>query len=132
MLPPELVEQVIDTVSGIRAVDYTADISRFHRIQASPGIHDAIMYVKSQAEALPGVAVTVHQYRAEGQGAIGTWEELYTWKPRSGSLQLLEPSRKTLADFETEPISLAAQSRSADITCEVVYVGKGVSDSDYE
>ncbi len=132
MLPPELVEQVVDTVSGIRAVDYTADISRFHRIQASPGIHDAIMYIKSQAEALPGLAVTVHEYRAEGQGAIGTWEELYTWKPRSGILQLLEPAKKTLADFETEPISLAAQSRSADITTEVVYVGKGVSDSDYD
>ena len=49
MLPKKIVESVINLTSGIRAKEYASTIARFHRIQISPGIHNAIEYVRKEA-----------------------------------------------------------------------------------
>ncbi|MEM4735194.1 MAG: DUF4910 domain-containing protein [Candidatus Thorarchaeota archaeon] len=132
MIPSEIVDRVADAVSGSRSVDYVASISRYHRIQSSPGIQQAIAHVKSIVERIDGVEVVVYEYHVGGQEPIGTWDDLYAWEPVSATLELLEPKRRTLADFAAEPISLAAHSTTADVTAEVVYVGKGIRDLDYQ
>ncbi len=132
MLPKEWVDAVNDTVSGIRAVDYVNQISVFHRIQASPGILDAMKFLKNEIGRVSDSEVRISQYDAKGEGKIETWENLYGWKPKSGTLKLVEPEERTLADFQAEPISLAAFSRSADVETEVVYIGRGLEDSDFE
>ncbi len=119
-------------VSGKRALDYVTSISQFHRIQASPGIADAIEFVRRELDRLGGLRVEIFEFKTRGEGEIGTWKSLYGWTPKSATLHLVEPEKGVLADFETEPISLAAHSVSADIEAEVVYVGKGVREKDYE
>ncbi|NWF95561.1 MAG: DUF4910 domain-containing protein [Candidatus Thorarchaeota archaeon] len=131
MLPSNVRTAIADTVSGVRALDYVIDLSRFHRIQASPGIHQAILCIKDQIERVSEAQVTIHQYTATGEGSISTWDSLYAWYPKTGTLQLIEPESRRLADFQTEPISLAAHSVSADIEADVVYVGKGLTREDY-
>ncbi|MGY5873503.1 MAG: DUF4910 domain-containing protein [Candidatus Thorarchaeota archaeon] len=132
MLPEEIVKVVTDTISGIRAKGYVQSISTHHRIQASPGLHDAVMYLKKEINGLTGVDVKLHEYPADGKTTIGTWEAVHGWEPKSGKLTLIEPEEELLADFTAEPISLIAHSTSTDIEAEVVYVGKGVSAEDYE
>ena len=51
MLPEEIVKIVTDTISGIRAKNYVQAISSHHRIQASPGIHDAIISIKKEIDS---------------------------------------------------------------------------------
>ncbi|MFW9933447.1 MAG: DUF4910 domain-containing protein [Candidatus Thorarchaeota archaeon] len=132
LLPDDMVEAVADTVSGLKALDYVIEISRFHRIQASPGLIDALNFVKEEVERVSDAKATLHRYDANGVGGIGKWDQLYGWTPESGKLVLLEPEKKTLADFSSEPISLAAHSRSADIAGDVVYIGRGILKEDYE
>ncbi len=108
------------------------DISRFHRIQASPGIHEAIAHVKTEIERVSHAKVTVHEYATQGTERMESWDEIYAWTPRSGRLELLEPEKKILADFQSEPISLAAHSTSADFESDVVFIGRGMSPEDYE
>ena len=132
MLPEEVVEAVADTVSGLHAVDYVRDLTRFHRIQASPGFHDAVEYLKNEITRVSRAELKVFEYPATGQGSIETWEEIYGWFPKSAKLELTEPERRTLANFEVEPISLVAQSCAADVEAEVVYIGKGLKPSDFE
>ncbi|MHA1908588.1 MAG: DUF4910 domain-containing protein [Candidatus Thorarchaeota archaeon] len=132
LLPDEMVEAVVDSVSGIKALDYVIGISQFHRIQASPGLMDSLQYVKTEVEKVSKAKVKLHEYIAKGEGSIGKWENLYGWTPKKAKLELLEPEKKTLADFSSEPISLAAFSASSDAEAEVVYIGKGLKPEDYE
>ncbi|MHA2161513.1 MAG: DUF4910 domain-containing protein [Candidatus Thorarchaeota archaeon] len=132
MLPEEIVDAVCDTASGFRAVDYVTGISMYHRIQASPGLHDALKYIKSEIESISDFEVSLFEYAADGKGKIGLWENLYGWFPKQGTLKLIEPEKKTLADFDAEPISMAAHSTSVDIEAEVVFVGKGLASAEYD
>ena len=132
MLPVDIVKIVANTTSGIKAKGFVQAISSFHRIQASPGIHDAIIYVKNEIEHLPNVESELFEYPADGKTTISTWEAVLGWEPKTGKLVLVEPEEKSLADFTAEPISLIAHSTSVDIESEVVFVGKGLSPEDYE
>jgi len=51
---------------------------------------------------------------------------------RSAQLSLVSPINKHLASWAESPIVLASNSRSADITADLVDVGEGISPSDYE
>ncbi len=132
MLPEEIVKIVTDTISGIKGKNYVQAISSFHRIQASPGIHDAILYAKKEIESFSNAEVELFEYPADGKTTIHTWEAVSGWESTSGLLTLIEPEEKVLADYTAEPISLIAQSTSVDLEAEVVYIGKGLSPKDYE
>ncbi len=132
MLPKEVVRQVRETVSGFSARDFVTGISQFHRIQASPGFDDAVDYLIKQINHASDAKVEVFDYLANGRGKIGTWETPYGWSAESATLEMIEPEKKVLADFQAEPISLVAHSTSVDGTFEVVFVGEGLEASDYE
>ncbi len=132
MLPEEIVKVVADTVSGIRAKGYVQAIATHHRIQASPGLHDALMYLKNEIDTLPRVEVKLHEYPADGKTTIGTWKAVHGWEAKSGKLTLIEPEEKLLADYTAEPISLIAHSTTINIEAEVVFIGKGLTSDDYE
>ncbi len=132
LLPDEMAQDVADRVSGIKALDYVMDISRFHRIQASPGLIESLEYVKNVIESISDAKTELHLYDANGEGKIGEWEQLYGWAPKKGRLELIEPEKKILADFEAEPISLAAHSSTTNMEGEVVFVGKGLTPEDYQ
>ncbi|MFW9805743.1 MAG: DUF4910 domain-containing protein [Candidatus Thorarchaeota archaeon] len=132
MLPDDIVKAVTNTISGISAKDFATAISRFHRIQASPGFSEAIEYLKNTIPSISDAKVKVFEYPADGKTTIDTWQNPFGWEAKSGILELLEPEQRVLADFSAEPISLIAHSTSTDIETEVVYVGKGLKPSDYE
>jgi len=132
MLPDDIVKAVSDNISGISAKDYATAISMFHRIQGSPGISNAIEYIKNTVGSISDAKVKVFEYAADGKRTIGTWQNPFGWEAKYGKLELLEPEERTLADFSAEPISLVAHSTSTDLETDVVYVGKGTSPSDYE
>ncbi len=132
LLPDDIIENVVDTVSGTKALDYVIGISQFHRIQASPGLTESLEYVKAEVEKISDIKTEIHTYAAKGEGSIGKWENLFGWSVESAMLDLLEPEKKNLADYSSEPISLAAFSSNSQVEAEVVYVGKGLLPEDYE
>jgi len=132
MLPEDIIETVAKRVSGISARDYVSDISQYHRIQGSPGIHDAIFHVKKEIERFSKAKTEVFEYPADGNSEIETWVAPFGWFPESGVLELIEPKKKILADFDAEPISLIAHSQSAELESEVIFVGKGMKPDDWE
>ncbi|MHA2026738.1 MAG: DUF4910 domain-containing protein [Candidatus Thorarchaeota archaeon] len=132
MLPDDIIKAVADTISGIRAKDYASAISTFHRIQGSPGFLEAVEYLKSAIQEVSEAKVEMFEYPTDGKITIGTWQNPMSWEGKEGRLDLIEPEERLLADFGAEPISVVAHSTSVEIESEVVYVGKGTSDSDYE
>ena len=132
MLPDELVDDVANRVSGIRAKAYVQGIASFHRIQASPGIHQALEYAKKEVAKVSDAEVKIFEYPADGTSSIETWKAPLGWFPKSGTLELIEPEQKVLGDFQAEPMSLICHSQAAEIESEVVDVGKGIAATDFE
>ncbi len=132
MILDEIRKPALKLVSGRKAADFVARFSQFHRIQGSPGIHDAIQAVHDIAAGYPDVQTEIFSYDIRGKGSIETWDDLYAWSARSATLELLSPEQRILADYQSEPISLIAHSQKGDYEGEVVYVGKGLAPDDYE
>ena len=54
------------------------------------------------------------------------------WSCRSGEAWLVEPEEPKLAAYAEVAVSIADQSRTTHVTAELVDVGEGIDDADYE
>jgi aminopeptidase-like protein len=123
---------IIEELSGVIAKQFIGNISRFHRIQASPGFHAAIDYVKEQIDHLPGINTNIESYVADGKTQIWQWTAPMGWRVTDGELYLTHPSKEILARFSEIPVTVVAHSQSADVKAPLVYVEEGTHDQDYK
>lgn len=122
---------ILEELSGTIAKDYVSEIIRFHRIQASPGFHDAVYYVKEIVDKFPGIRTEVEVYPADGKTKTWQWTAPLGWRVANGELHLVSPQQELLARFAETPVSVVAHSQSADIVAPVVYVEDGTFEKDY-
>ncbi|MFX1510258.1 MAG: DUF4910 domain-containing protein [Promethearchaeota archaeon] len=122
---------IIEELSGTIAKDYVSEIIRFHRIQASPGFHDAIYYVKEIIDKFPGLRTEVEVYPADGKTKTWQWTAPLGWRVVDGTLHLVSPKPEILGRFTENPVSVVAHSQSADIVAPLVYLEDGSSEKDY-
>lgn len=119
--------------SGAAAYQTIADISRFHRIQASPGFRQAAGYVRERL-AKAGVQARILDYPANTDTAFWGARSFQEWDAHAGALHLIEPQdqARKLADYREVPLSLIPRSVAFDGEVEVVAVDKGEKPSEYE
>lgn len=122
---------IIEELSGTIAKDYISEITRFHRIQASPGFHAAIDYVKTQLDQFPGIKTNVEVFPADGKTRTWQWIAPLGWRVTDGELNLVRPRREILARFTEIPVSVVAHSQSVDIEAPLVYIEDGRREKDY-
>ena len=126
-----LVARLDEEISGARAKRIAEEISRFHRIQGSPGYSDAIEHVRA-ALAAAGIESKVHEYPADGRSKTYEWTAPPAWVVRSGSLRQTDPVERPLASFDEISQSVVAHSPGGAVDGELVHVGGGSADEDYE
>ncbi len=119
--------------SGMAAYQAVADISRYHRIQASPGYRQAAEYVYEQL-CKAGVEAEILEYPANTDTKFWQAPSFQEWDARAGALHLIEPQgqARKLADYREVPISLIQRSVSFDGELEVVAVERGDKAEEYE
>jgi hypothetical protein len=125
---------VTDEVSGSSAKSYVAEITRFHRIQASPMYHDAAEYVKGELKRLGLKDARIEQFPADGKHIHWTHRSPVGWDVRDAELSLVEPEERLLASYRDIPQSLQTFSKGTPkggVLAELVDVGPGVDDGDY-
>ncbi len=122
---------IVEELSGTIAKEYVSEIIRFHRIQASPGFHDAIYYVKEVVDQFPGIRTDVEVYPADGSTRTWQWTAPLGWRVADGELYLVSPKHELLTRFAETPVSVVAHSQSADIIAPLVYLEDGTSEKDY-
>jgi hypothetical protein len=127
----EVVDSICAEFSGSRAKREVEKISQFHRIQASPGFHEAAQYVLTKLKGL-GIKAKMERFPSDGARKYFTWTSPVGWEGKSATLELLEPKKKILARFPEVPCSLAAHSKSADMEAEVVDVETGSKPEEYK
>ncbi|MEO7039686.1 MAG: M28 family peptidase [Gemmatimonadaceae bacterium] len=137
LLPEPTVAALAGELSGASAKRNLEFITRQHRMRASKGFRIAADFVAAQAKSYGLEEVTVHEFPADGRTMYGTQKARLGWDPEFAELWEVraDGTRVTpmlrVASFEDEPVILAEDSDSADVTAELVDVGAGTSDKDY-
>ena len=127
----EAFEQIWQTFSGEAAWQTVSDLSRFHRIQASPGyrqaahlIHRSLVDAKLETEIL--------SYPADEQAQFWAWPSFQEWDCAEATLHLVSPEFERLADFRGCPISVIQRSAPYEGEAEVVLLEDGEEEADYD
>ncbi|RLG59586.1 hypothetical protein DRN86_04010 [Candidatus Geothermarchaeota archaeon] len=129
----ELINLIEKEISAENAKIHASRISSYHRIQASPGFHEAARYVYDQLVKL-GLKPRVYKYVADGKTEYLGWISPVGWEIFDGELWIIEPERVCLGKFRDRPILVIAHSGSTPeegIEGEVIDVGGGERVEDY-
>ncbi len=126
-------EHIWQAYSGQAAWQMVADLSRFHRIQASPGYRQAAQWIHDRlVEA--GVEAKILSYPADEETQFWGWRSFQEWDCDEATLHLVSPEEEAtgLADFRACPISLIQRSTSFEGEAEVVLLKDGEQEDDYD
>src|SRR5277367_3304166 len=154
LLPEGDVAALANELSGETAKRNLEVIATFHRQRGSRGFHSAAEFVAERARAYGLSDVAILEFPADGKIFYGTQKSRPAWDAEFAELwdlrqvhtgkTLFDPSgrpiisadwyekhEELLASFKAEPVVLAEDSESADVTAELVDIGSGTSDADY-
>jgi hypothetical protein len=132
LLPEPVVAALANELSGETAKRNLEYISRQHRMRASKGIRTAAEFVAEQARSYGLEGVEIMQFPADGKTFYGTQKARPAWDAEFAELWELGPTPVLIASWDAMPLVLAQDSESANVTAELVDVGAGTSESDYE
>ena len=161
LLPEKDAAALANELSGETAKRNLEGIARFHRQRGSRGFHEAAELVAERLRAYRLSDVAILQLPADGKIFYGTQRSRPAWDAEVGELNEITDSATrrcqeglqeavdkahkegkvgvlitclnsvALANYQAEPIVLAEDSESADVTAELVDVDAGTKDSDY-
>ncbi len=129
----DTVKRIRQAYSGERAKEDVADISRHHRIQASPGYRAAANYVLRELQEA-GLEARLEAYPANYRTKFWTAGSFQEWACAGATLQLIEPAGEAqrLADYQELKLSIIQRSASFKGEAEVVVLEDGLKETEYE
>ena len=133
LLPEKDVSALAQELSGEIAKRNLEGVTRLHRQRGSQGFHSAAEIIVERAKAYGLSDVQILQFPADGKIYYGTQRSRPPWDAEFAELWELasnHPSVK-MASYEAEPVTLAEDSESADVTASLIDVGDGTKESDY-
>src|SRR5258707_4943616 len=140
LLPEKDVAALANELSGETAKRNLEGIARFHRQRGSQGFHGAAELVAERARAYGLSDVAILQFADDGKIFYGTQRSRPAWDAQEGELEEAKDGKEVkgteraatkIASYGAEPIVLAEDSESADVTADLVDVGEGTKESDY-
>lgn len=135
--PPLLNEPVIEALaknlSGERAHETIKAISANHRVRGSRPFRAAAELVVARARQGGLEDAKIEEFPADGKILYGTQRSRPPWDAQFAELHEVKPGGSILiTSWEKEPMSVAEDSESGDVTAELVDVGAGSSEKDYQ
>ena len=146
LLPEKDVRALANELSGETAKRNLEVMATFHRQRGSQGFHAAAELVAERLRAYGLGDVAILQFPSDGKIVYGTQRSRPAWDGQVGELSelrrvgLVSKDQKILAegeqairlaDYRSEPVVLAEDSESADVTADLVDVGEGTEEKDY-
>ena len=154
LLPDQDLAALAQELSGETAKRNLEGLARFHRQRGSQGFHSAAELVAERARAYGLSDVAILQFPADGKIFYGTqrsrpgWDAEFAelWEMReegkaANAAHDAAPGGRTgggpwkpvlqMASYEAEPVVLAEDSESADLTADLVDVGDGTKEGHY-
>ncbi|MBQ1250480.1 MAG: DUF4910 domain-containing protein, partial [Clostridia bacterium] len=128
-------QEILKHISGKRAYETVAEVSTFHRIQASTGFRAAAHHCKNKLDRMGIPGAEVLSYPAREDVIFGTYPSFQEWDCKQAWLDLVEPHETRLADFDACAISVIQKSAPCDYRnqpLEVIMLDKGVQEDAYK
>jgi len=135
LLSQKIKEAVRQELSGGNAKAYVQQISRFHRIQASPMFRKAAEYVRDTLTKMGLENAEIERFPADGETKYWTYTSPIGWEAKSAELWLIKPEQKLLARYRETPTCLHVHSRATPpegVTAPLIDVGSGTKPADYK
>jgi hypothetical protein len=127
-----VLDAIRSAVSGSITKSHVVALSQMHRVHATEGYHQAAEYVKAQALRYGLQDVRILSFPADGETQYHHFRSYYGWKADEGTLWEVAPRREKVADFEEMRVALADYSQDSEVTTELIDVGPGTGDGDYQ
>ncbi len=127
----DLIETVLNEVSGKQAWDWVAKISQYNRMRGSRDYHEIVERIIKELKEYGLDEVIIHKYPADGKSKSWEWVAPLGWEVSFGELTLLDPVQENICRFRETPMCVVGYSKSCDVTAELVDVGKGSREEDF-
>jgi hypothetical protein len=127
-----LLERVRHEVSGKRALESVRALTRFHRVQSSPGYDQASSWMARQLESL-GLEIEVDTVPGDGRTRLLGQLMPEGWECSHAMATLVDGDRREhLCDYQAETLSLILRSAPARGRYVLVDAGEGTEASHYQ
>jgi hypothetical protein len=131
---PDVIPAAIHAqIDGPAALETVRELSRFHRVQGSPGFAAAteLLREKLGRAGFTGSSVEIQKFPADGKTRYAHFVSYYGWQPVEAFLDEVKPRPGRVASFPELAVALADYSQDADLTAELADVGRGTDPKDY-
>jgi aminopeptidase YwaD len=134
LLDPKLRDLLKESLSGELAKEHVIQITRTNRVQGSLQYRDAANYVLAELRkyGFTEKDAYIESYKSDGKITYQTWQSPSGWDMESAELRMVEPYNERIVGYPEIGMSLMTYSNPGDVTAELVWVGNGESDKDYE
>jgi hypothetical protein len=138
LLPEPVLAALSQELSGETAKSNLEYIARHHRMRGSRGFRAAAEHIVKQLRTYGLSDVRIEQFPADGKIFYGTQKSRPAWDAEFAELWEMRETtagwtaHTRLASWEAMPVTLAQDSESGEATAELVDVGSGTSERDYE
>lgn len=133
LVAPEIRDLFHEALSGETAKEYAIAISRFHRVQGSRGYRRSAEYVVEtlRAAGFGEDGAFVESFPSDGRIEYQTWQSPSGWDVDRAELRMVEPRNELIAAYPDIAMTLMTYSNPGRARGELVWVGPGTRDSDY-
>ncbi|HZJ00817.1 MAG TPA: M28 family peptidase [Gemmatimonadaceae bacterium] len=128
LLSAPVIDALAKELSGDRALETVKGISSNHRVRGSRPFRAAAELIAGKARAAGLDSVRIEEFPADGKIFYGTQRSRPPWDAEFAELR---EGDRVVASWDKQPMSLAEDSESGDVTAELVDVGAGAAESDY-
>jgi aminopeptidase YwaD len=107
-------------------------LTTLHRVPATPQFDQAANFILQRAREYGLADAHSEQFPIDGAKTYGLMRSYLGWAVDEARLWEIRPDHLLLGDYATDPIRLADYSHSADVETELVDVGNGATEADYQ
>jgi hypothetical protein len=132
LLKDRVTHALIQNSSGDLAHNYVSQFALWDRTRATPGFRAAAEWVAAQAKSFGLEQVRLEHFLADGRTRYFGVTPGPAWRVKHAELWLAAPDNIRLTTYSELPMSLARNSTSANVEAELVDVGVGLAESDYQ
>ena len=134
----ELVQHLDQELSGEAAKRNLEYISRLHRMRGSEGYNQATEFIAAKLAEYHLESIETIKIPADGVTRYGTQKSRPAWNVEFAQLWEMKQQNGEwvntikIADWESIPLVVAQDSESGEAIAELVDIGAGISEGDYE
>ncbi len=132
LLPYAILDAITDEMSGDLTMQHIQVMSLYHRTEPSREFKQSAEYVEQKLKEYGLADARIESFPSDGKIMYSTFRSRPQWDVDFAELWMEQPGRERLASYAETAVSIAQHSRSANVAADVVDVGSGTLDSDYE